>query len=630
MLDTLRRGANTLVAKILLGLLTLSFIGWGVGSRLGNVHSDTIATVGGTSITLGEFQRTYQRQAQAFSKQLGQPVTADLAKAFGLPQQVLARLMSTATLDDTAAALGLGLSDDKLAKLIADDPAFKPQGATAFDRAYFQALLRQNGLTEEAYVKERRSQALGDQLAQGLVDGLTTPKAMVEAVYRFQNQVRTVDYLTLARAQVEPIGKPADDVLAKWFDTKKSNFKAPEFRSLTVVAVTPEAVSDPSTVSDADARKEYERTKSQYEVAERRHIQQILYTSDAEAAAAVAKLKSGATFDQLITDKGAKPEDVDLGVLTKDKVLDPAVAEAAFKLALNVPSDPVKSTFGPVLVRVTEIDPAQVKPFEEVSADIRKALATKSAETAVLETHDEVEDALAGGATLKEVADRFKLKLQTFEVDPDGNGTDGSQVADIPEEQKLLAAGFAAGEGDENDPLQLDHGFIWYEVTKVTPGRERTLDEVKDKAVAAWTDEEAQNRLKKKATDMVDAIKAGKPIADLAKDAGVEVQTADNITRNSDDVGLGKAGVAESFRGPQGTVATVEGLDGTRVVLVVSRVVDPAFIADAGDAVDIQSKMAEELQKSLFAQYVGAAQDSLGTTVNQSMVDAVIGANGAN
>lgn len=630
MLDSMRRGANTLPAKIFLGLLTLSFIGWGVGSRLGASHSDTLATVGDTKITLGEFQRAYQRQSQAVSRQIGQALTPDMARSIGLPQQILGSLMGDATVADVAAANGLGVSDERLAQAIADDPQLRAPGAQSFNRDYFTQLLGQNGLNEAMFIAQRRKEELSRQLSLGLVGGLTVPKTMVGAIYRYQNEARDIRYLTLARAQVEPISKPADDVLAKWYDEHKAEFRAPEFRAIEVLALTPEAVADPSAVTDAEVSREYERTKDQYGAPEQRRIQQLFYATPEEAAAAVAKLKGGTSFDQLITDAGSKPEDVDLGLLSRDKVLDPAVATVAFGLSLNAPSEPVKSSFGTVLLRVTEIQPAHTKTLAEVAPEIRKAIAAKAAERSVLEIHDEVEDALAGGASLQEVANRFKLKLVTAEVDPDGNGTDDQPVTGLPDQAELLKAAFAAEEGSENEPLSVNRGFIWYNVSKVTPGRERALDEVKDKAIVAWTDAEAQVRLTAKADEMVKALTSGTPIDDLAKAASVEVETASGVTRQTGDAGLGAEGVNAAFAGPKGHVAAIPGPDGTRVVLSVTEVVNPPMPEGAGDAVDIADKIATAVGQGLYGQYLSAAQEEFGTTVNQSLLNAAIGAGSAN
>jgi peptidyl-prolyl cis-trans isomerase D len=627
MLDTLRRGAKTWVAKLLMALLVVSFGVWGIADVFRAIGTPTVAEVGSTKIELADFQRAYQRQVQAVSRQIGQPVDAELAAQFGLPQRVLDQLMSDAALSDAARDYGLGISDAALAKEIADDPSLRPPGASSFDRFYFNQLLQQNGMSEAQYVADRRVTSLRRQLENGLVGGVTTPTALVEALSRFRNEVRTVDYVTLPRSVVQPVPVPTDEQLTAWYDANKARFQAPEIRKVSIIAATPDTIADPAAVSDEDARKEYDRTKSQYVAAEQRRIQQILLPTIEDAAAAAEQIKAGKTFDALAAEKGLKPEDIDLGLMARDKVLDPAVAEAAFKLPLNEVSGPIGATFGGALIRVTEIVPEQVKPFDEVKGEIKSAIALRNAERQVLDVHDEVEDARAGGATLAEIAERFKMKLRTVEIDASGNGPDGAPVADLPEQEKLVAAAFATGEGDENDPIQAGRGFVWYAVDAVTPSRDRELAEVRDQVVAGWTDDAVDEALAARADEMVKAAKDGGDLAALATAAGLKVETTQAFARNGEVPALGAPGIDAAFSGPEGHVAVVEGPDGSRVVLKVKSAVVPPFFAEAADSVEAADRFRAELENSLVAQYIDELQKQQGTSVDQAMLNTAIGLN---
>lgn len=625
MLDTLRRGAQTWVAKLLMAILVVSFGAWGIADVFRNFSVHAVASVGDTDIEATEFQRVYQRQIQNFSRQMGQAVSAETAMAFGLPQRILGQLMADAALLDAARGYGIGLSDDALAKAIADDPVLRPQGATAFDRAYFQQLLQQNGFSEASYVAQRRGDELRKQLLDGVVGDVTAPAALIEAVARYRNEVRIVETATLPRSAVTPVPEPTDDDLAKWYDTNKATFAAPEIRTLSIVSATPDALADPAAVSDEEARREYERTKASFGTPETRRIQQVLLPTIEDAEAAAAKIAAGGSFDQLIAERGLKPEDVDLGVMTKAQVIDPAVAEAAFALPPNQVSQPIGATFGGALIRVTEITPEHIRPYEEVAAEIKRTIATRLAEKQILDLHDEIEDARAGGATIREIAERFKLKLVTAEVDAQGARADGTEVADLPEKQALLQAAFAADEGGETDPVPSGKGFVWYSVDKVAPAHDRPLADVRDKAAAAWTDAKVDELLAAKADAMVEAVKAGGDFAQLAADAGATVATSDAFARNAPKPELGPAGVDAAFGGPAGHVVAVEGPDRNRIVMRVKNAVVPPFFAEAADSVDAARQLRTELESSLEAQYVEALKKKLGTTVNQALLDSVIG-----
>lgn len=625
MLDTFRRGAQTWPAKLLMAVLVVAFGIWGIADVFRNLGSHTVASVGGTDIEASEYQRVYQRQIQAFSRQTGQPISPETAMAFGLPQRILSQMLSDAALLDTADDYGLGISDAALAKEIADDPTLRPQGATAFDRAYFEQLLQNNNLTEARYVADRRDQELRRQIVDGLFGGVTTPTALVEAVSRYRNEVRIVDFLTLPRSLITPAPVPAADELATWYESNKTAFQAPEMRTVSAVSLTPEAIADPSAVSDEDARKEYERTKSSYGAAEQRRVQQLLYPTIEDAKAAAERLAAGTSFDALMAEKGVKPEDIDLGLMPKDAMIDKAVADAAFALPLNTVSQPVGAAFGGALLRVTEIVPAHIKPYEEVADQIKQSIATRLAERQVIDLRDEIEDARAGGATIAEIATRFKLKATEAVIDSKGDTAEGTPATDLPEKDKLVPAAFAADEGSETDPIPSGKGWIWYAVDKVEPAHDRPLAEVEGKAAATWRDAKIDELLAKKADDIAARIKAGTDLATVARDEGLTVQTSEAFARTAQKPELGVSGVDAAFGGPKGHVASVEGPDRGRVVLQVKSAVVPPFFAEAADSVDAAKQFRAELTQSLTTQYVEEVKQQLGTTVNQAMLDSIIG-----
>ncbi|WP_075214685.1 SurA N-terminal domain-containing protein [Mongoliimonas terrestris] len=627
MLDALRRGATTWVAKILLGLLVLSFAIWGIADVFRGGQTRAVAEVGDTEIDLPAFQSTYQRELQALSRQIGQPLTADMAAQFGLPQRVLGRMMAEATLTESARRLGLGVSDQTVATTIAADPSFITGGQ--FNRAQFQQLLRQAGLTEVQYLADQRELTIRQQVFEGLVGGLRVPTALVEPIARFRNEVRTVDYVVLERAAVEPIAPPTEDERTAYFEENKAAFRAPEYRKLQVVALTPAALADPSAVTDEAARAEYERTRGQYGQPEQRRVQQILFPTVEEAEAAATRIAGGTTFEAVAEERGLSATDLDLGLLAKSAMVDPAVADVAFGLAPNTVSAPVKARFGGALVRVTEVVPESIQPFEAVAGGIRDAIAQRTAERTLLETEQEIEDARAGGATLQEVADRFGLTLQTIEA-VSAEGTDpAGQMVMLPDAEGLLAAAFESDVGVENDPLAVTgRGYAWFEVVSVTPARDRTLEEVSDQVVERWTNDQAAERLAERADQLVADVKGGKPFAEAAAGAGLTVTRSPAFARNGDLPGLGEVGVDAAFGGPDGYVTSVDADDGRQIVLqVVNAVVPPFFAEEAGNA-EVATAFSEEMRESLITRYVDGLQASLGVAVNQQALDLAIGVSG--
>ena len=102
----------------------------------------------------------------------------------------------------------------------------------------------------------------------------------------------------------------------------------------------------------------------------------------------------------------------------------------------------------------------------------------------------------------------------------------------MPQTPNVVAAAFASDVGVDNDALQLpDGGYLYYDVTGITPSRERTLAEVKDQVEQHWRDDEIAKRLSAKTDDMLGKLKAGASLAELAIGAGVKVETATGLQR---------------------------------------------------------------------------------------------------
>lgn len=626
MLDAMRRHASGWIAKILLVLLVISFAIWGIGDVFRGFGTDTVATVGGEPIKAVDFETIYQREMQGIQRRTGQAITRDQALAFGIPTQILSRMANDTALGITARDMQLGVSDKELVRQIQTDPVFQGPGGT-FERSYFANLLRENGWTEDEYVVQKRAESLRRQIVDGVFGDVPAPQAYMEIVNTFRAQERAVSYIEItppdASAQVEP----AEDVLTTFFTARKAAFRAPEYRKVTLVSATVDTIADPAAVTADDVKATFERQKSRYVTPERRQIQQIRFADKAAAEAASARIAAGETFDAIMASMNLTPESVDLGLVSREALIDSTIAEAAFKLAENAPSPVVEGRFATVILRVTKIEPGGGKTLAEVEPEIRLQLAREQATERLQLIRNEMEDARAGGASLSEAADRMKLqKREIAALDREGRDADGNAVADLPEADKLLQAVFEAEVGTENEAIPMGGlGFLWFDVVGTTPAADRELAQVRDRVVAAWKAEEAAKVVEARMTDITEKLAKGTPLAEIATAEGLEVKTAEKITRSAGG-DLPAALVQGLFGGPVGHIANAPTDLGGRIIAVVTAVNEPVFFADAPDLKTASERLADELQDSLLQEYLAHLGTVLEVQVNQTVVNRVIGA----
>ena len=236
--------------------------------------------------------------------------------------------------------------------------------------------------------------------------------------------------------------------------------------------------------------------------------------------------------------------------------------------------------------------------------------------------YDTFEDARAGGATFAEAAKKAAIPVKTVPaVDSQGNGPDGKPV-DLPAGNDLLDQAFQTEPGFDNAPVNLgSNGYVFYDVVSINPAHDRTLDEVKDKVVADWKEEQTRDALQKKAEALKAEVEKGKSIADAAKEVGAEPKTAAAVTRQSGLSELGQSGIAAAFSGPNGTVAATPASNpDSRLILKVTEVSPPA---DPQSNVGQQERqqMNAMLENDLVQSYVTLLQNQYPVSVNPAAID---------
>ena len=618
------------VMAAVMGLLVVSFAIWGIGDIFRGFGLNSALKIGNTEISIEQFRQYYTERLQQLSRQVGRPITPDQARATGIDRQVLSQLVAETTLDEQAKALRLGIGNDEIASRITNDPSFRGLNGQ-FDRTRFVEIIRQAGFTEGHFVEEQRRVLLRRQIALSIGGEFNVPVTAMAALNQYQNEKRAIEYLALGPAQAGDIPAPTPEVLSKFFEERKVLFRAPEYRKITLLSMSPADLAKPDAVSDADAKTYYEQHKASYGTPERRELHQIIFPNPEEAAAAHERIAKRASFADLAKERGLKDSDTDVGMVTKAEVIDPAVADAAFALKADEVSTPVQGRFGTVLLQVGKIEPGNQKTYEEVAPQIKREIAENRAKTEIGNLRDKFEDERAAGATLAETAKKLGLKSRTIDaVDRSGRGPDGKPIADLPKSPDAIAAGFGSDVGVDNDPLQLPNGgYLWYDVTGITPARERTLDEVKDQVETRWRDDEIAKRLQAKTDDMLGKFKAGTTLAQLATESGLKVVTAADLQRGKPG-GFAPAKLVDAaFKTIKGVPASAEGDQVTaRFVFRVTDVVDPTLDPIASNA--IATSLQNSYTDDIIGAYVTRLENDFGVTLNQQALTQVFGGAPAN
>jgi peptidyl-prolyl cis-trans isomerase D len=534
MLQAIRSKAGSFVVKGLFGLLILTFGIWGIGDIFRSGSTDTvIATVGDQTIRAEELQTALRREIERLSSRVGRTIDIQQAKKFGIIDGVLDALIDRSVIEQEAGRLRLEVSDEMIRNATTDNPKFKtPDGH--FDRTLFNAVLAENHLTEDQYVALVRRELPRDDLRQAVVAGAAAPQSMVDLLYRYRNEKRVADIVTLLIADAGDVGQPSEADLTAFYDGHQDLFRAPEYRGFTLISLSPSDVAQGIEIPEAKLKEEFDQRQDEFQVPEQREVQQILAPSEEKVKEAAAALVAGKDWHEVATQiAGQNPETIELGLMKREE-LPQVLSDIAFELPLNKPSEPVKTPLGWHILRVVRIEPAATQTFDQVKPKLEAQLTHDEAVDRIYKVANRVDDALAGGATLEDVAAKFGLKLtEIAAVDVGGRDAEGYPAALPLAPSEVTKLAFATGEGQTTRMTETQDGGVYaVRVSKITPPAVKPLAAVKDQAVAAWQDEKRRETVAKTAEDLAAAVKPSARLAAVAAEKGLKVTTSPPLLRS--------------------------------------------------------------------------------------------------
>lgn len=627
MMEAIRNGAQSWIVKVLIiAPLVLAFAIWGIEDMLRGHSAGSVARVGDREIEAQRFQTNYNIQLNLISQQYRQRLTPQQSNALGIPNQVLTRMINASAIEQHGAKLGLAVSDEALARDIQRDPIFHDTSGN-FDRGQFLGLLYQSDLNEGQYVQERRATTIRDHITLSMLESVHVPKALIELTNTYDNETRKVRYFTLPKDKPETVAAPDDAKLKEFYEARKTSFRTPEYRKITLLQITAEDVRKTIEIPDTEARQLYDSQKANYETPERRRIEQIAFSDKEKAAAAAKEIAEGKDFLEVAKASGAKVADVNLGVLAKSQMIDPKIAEAAFALAKDTVSEPVDGQFTTVLLRVTEIQEGETKTFDEVKEQVRTQLVNQKLGAEIQRLHDLVDEAKLAGKPAKEIASEYKISFQEIPaITRNGLDEKGEPVLTGPDLASIMQTTFEGSVGVENEVVERrDNGYAWVEIQGVTEAKQRAFNDVKDDVLAAWRARQVEDGVREKAQKLVDRLGKGETLEAIAKDIDAEIKTSDAFKRTGRPEGLPATVVAQAFTLAKdgGSAAPTSDNDG-RIIFQVSEVIDaPALTEET--TTEIRQRLLRNRQTEVLSEYVQKLRQEMTVSINEPAVNRLLG-----
>ena len=495
-------------------LLVAGLAGFGSGGLGGNIT--TIGSVGETPITVQEYQNGLQQELNFESRRRQQPVSMQTALQEGLDVRVRERIAAASALTEEARVMGLSVGNEEVRRQLQQVPAFQgPSGA--FDRDAYEFALEGSNLRPAAFEADLRRTAARQLLEQSVTGGLTLNPSYAETLYGYLGQRRSFRWANLGADQLTtPNATPTEEQLVAFHQENAGQFETPEIRKISYAWLTPDMLVGDITPNEDELRALYSERSEEFNQPERRLIERLGFV-DAEAAnAAKAAIDAGeTTFDDLVTERGLTLEDVDQGEVARDD-LDSAIADAVFALTEPGITAPVETSLGPALYRVNAVLEARQIAFEDVRDELVEQASADQARRAVQDRLDEIDDMLAGGATLEELGNDTDLEFA--QIDFFDGAEDGIAGYDNFREEALLL-----NEGDFPEARELSDGGIFAaRLDEIVAPTLPPLDDIRAEVAAAWDAAETKRRLTELGEEFQTKLAEGATMEDLGLDARTE------------------------------------------------------------------------------------------------------------
>lgn len=629
MLQKLREFSKSKASGVMLGLLSLAFVSWGVGDILRGGVSTAVAKVGGRSIDQEEFKRDYSNALKTLGRQTGTAVTPDMARRQGVPSSVLQQSIITGALDNVVDELGLTVSEATVTAQIRALPQFSG-GTGMFDKNTFMRAINDFGYDERSFLMAMRDDLARGQLTETISAGFGLPAGYARLILAYFAEQRAAEYVVVDESVLPPVSAPDDATLSAYVKAHPERFSTPEYRDLVFVALTPEELTSKVTVTDEQLKQAYENAKRKYLIDEKRDVERLTFPDEAAAKAADAKLKAGTSFAAVAKAAGFDPADISLGEVAAAD-LDEASAKAVFAVQDGGSTEPVKSDFGWNLFHVTKITPAKVIPLEQAKAELMPLIVQQLARAKLDDIANAYNDAAdRDGLSMAEAAKAVGLKVvRIAAMDKNGLTPDGSK-APVPDDAEFRAQVFNAEIGEEGIPAQSKAGvFYVVQVSGQTPPKLKPLAAVREAAIQAWTQDQKAMMLSARAADLTKDANARKALALVADAAHLKVLTSKALIRRSPDDVFSQAALDALFDAMPGqTVFAPLGKGKGYVVARVSGIAHRLPSEQSPMYVQAVKQLSGNVGEDLVTSFAAAARDAQGVTINQKLVDSVVGGEG--
>lgn len=480
----LRVGSILIVCALL-----CSMFFWGIENvSTTSRQSETVVRVGKTQIGYEEAVALLNQMLFSYERMLQHPLDAQMIKSYALDKTWVSTLLVRALILDEAKRLGFIVPDEALKAILVKDQNFLDAHGQ-FSSERLSAFLERVQMRESIFLDLMKGDILFRQVLAPVDDVAPLPEFMQEGLHTLYSIRQNVSYTRIPLESVQLAENPSSSDLEALYRREPERFRRPELRTFALVELNPEALYSKVKISDSEIRDYYASHIAQYHQPEKREVHQLVFKTKDEAEEAYRKISEHkATFESIASSRHMTAQDTTLGLVNKNEIYDPAVAEVAFSLQRDAVSAPVKNSFGYSLLNIVSIVPESNAPLERVKPQLVKALKQAHAEAMIENLYQSIEDQRLNGAKLKELAEKEHIPYKTFTFDTNTMVERASEaLTDALPRQVILQKVFSSDVDTDLSPLRTaNNGYLWIDMLDIKPSMVPSFEALQKELKNLW------------------------------------------------------------------------------------------------------------------------------------------------
>ena len=548
MLQAIKDRTRGWVAYVIIAMLAVPFAFFGVYSYFQPSSNPAVADVNGEQIKRNELDQTVSRQREQLRRQLGEDFDPDQISDERLRRRALEQLVDELVLRTFAEDHGMVAPDGVVARRIRSDSRFQENGE--FSRQRYRDVLSRSNISVSEYENRLRRNATVVLLRDAVGSSAFVTDSELERMAAVQYQRRHLAWLRVDAKALRDRVEVSDERVASYYEDNKQAFERPQKVRLAYVELSRETLADGSEVSDQQLRQRYEQVKDQRGQPERRRVEQIQLdvpedASDQQLREAEERLSGirdrilggelsfGEAAREYSEDNLSAKQGGEIGLISPGD-LGGAFDDTAFELDKGRISEPVRTSSGVHLIRVTEIKPAQRPSFDAIKGELREAIIDERVAKRIADRTTELKnEAFRNQESLTPAANALGLEVRETDWFDEGGADSG-----IAANEAIVSAAFSQRVLQQRRNSKLielsDNRRVVVRVREHKPAQVPPLTEVRDEVAERVRSDQLAELTRERGEELIKRVEEdGERFGSLAQGDGISINEYGWISRQS-------------------------------------------------------------------------------------------------